>query len=52
MLIRQNQWLRLLNRRKYQNWDAMSEEEPARYQADTKAREQEDNKKLNFRFVY
>jgi len=52
VLIGQNLWLRLLNKRKERVWDAMSEGEKARYQADTKAREQEGNKRLDFKFVY
>lgn len=52
VLIGQNQWLRLLNRRKQRVWDTMTEEEKARYQADTHAREQDGNKRLDFKFVY
>jgi len=52
VLIGQNQWLKRLNRQKLRVWDMMSEGERARYQADTKAREQEGNKRLDFRFVY
>lgn len=49
-LIVQNQWLKILNRRKERTWAAMTEAEKAQYQADTKARELDGNKRLDFRF--
>lgn len=52
VLIGQNQWLKLLNRRKQRTWDAMTVGERAEYQADTNAREQNGNKRLDFKFVY
>lgn len=52
VLVGQNQFLRLLNRRKAKVWDNMSEADRAQYYADTKAREQEGNKRLDFRFRY
>lgn len=50
--VGQNLWLRVLNKRKTKVWDSMTEGEKAQYQADTKAREIEGNKRLDFRFVY
>lgn len=52
VLVGQNMWLRLLNKRKERIWQSMTEEERARYQADTKAREKEGNKRLDYKFVY
>lgn len=50
--IIQREYLRLLNRRKEKQWTSMSEQERARYQADTDSREREGNKRLDFRFAY
>lgn len=50
--VGQNLWLRVLNKRKAKVWDSMTEAEKARYQADTKTRESEGNRRLDFRFVY
>ncbi|KAF4781593.1 major facilitator superfamily transporter [Colletotrichum scovillei] len=46
------QVLVLLNKRKARVWDAMSNEERLAYQSDAAAREQDGNKRLDFRFVY
>ncbi|KAJ9652639.1 hypothetical protein H2198_008119 [Neophaeococcomyces mojaviensis] len=49
-LVAQSQWLKVLNKRKEQVWNKMTEAEKAQYQADTKARELDGNKRLDFRF--
>jgi len=41
-----------LNKKKERQWDAMSAEEKTAYQNDVFARENEGNKRLDFRFVY
>jgi len=51
-IVAQNQWLKLLNRRKERVWSKMNEAEMAQYQADTKARELDGNKRLDFRFKH
>ena len=48
----QRQWLVYLNKKKAQEWDVMTEEEKAEYQADLAAREKDGNKRLDFRFAY
>lgn len=48
----QRQWLVYLNKKKAQQWDLMTEEEKAEYQADLVAREKDGNKRLDFRFAY
>jgi len=40
-----------LNRKKQEKWEVMSSEEKAEYQADVAAREEEGNKRLDFRFA-
>lgn len=52
ILLGQNQFLKLLNRRKERVWDSMSEADKAQYLADTKARQSEGNKRLDFKFRY
>ncbi|KAK5098017.1 hypothetical protein LTS08_006772 [Lithohypha guttulata] len=51
-IVGQSLWLRWLNRRKERVWSSMSEADKAQYQADNKAREQDGNKRLDFRFAY
>lgn len=48
----QREYLRYLNRRKDRTWQVMTTEEKLRYQDDRKAREEEGNKRLDFRFKY
>lgn len=52
MFIVQRQYLVHLNKKKKQVWDAMSSEEKVAYQTDNKAREEDGNKRLDFRFAY
>jgi hypothetical protein len=40
-----------LNKKKQEKWDQMTSEEKTLYQADLVAREQEGNKRLDFRFT-
>jgi hypothetical protein len=47
----QRQVLVRLNRKKQREWEGMTSEEKAVYQADTVAREKEGNKRLDFRFA-
>jgi hypothetical protein len=47
----QRQVLVRLNRKKQREWEGMTSEEKAVYQADTVARENEGNKRLDFRFA-
>jgi hypothetical protein len=47
----QRQVLVSMNKKKQQKWAAMSSEEKANYQADVAAREEEGNKRLDFRFA-
>lgn len=51
-ILTQRQILMYLNKRKEQQWQAMSAEEKIAYQNDTEAREREGNRRLDFRFVY
>lgn len=51
-LVVQRQVLVHLNGKKEKQWEAMSPEDRAAYQADKEAREKEGNKRLDFRFVY
>lgn len=48
----QRQVLVHLNKKKERRWQTMSAEEKAAYQNDTEAREQDGNRRLDFRFVY
>jgi hypothetical protein len=48
----QRQWLVYLNKKKAQEWDIMTEEEKAEYQADLAGREKDGNKRLDSRFAY
>ena len=50
--VAQREYLRLLNRRKERQWNSMTAEEQAAYQTDQHAREQDGNKRLDFRFQY
>lgn len=50
--VLQKEYLRMLNRRKEKVWAAMTEHERTIYQADHEAREEEGNKRLDFRFRY
>ncbi|KAH5988038.1 hypothetical protein HBI82_207050 [Parastagonospora nodorum] len=49
--IVQRQVLVRMNKKKQQKWDQMTSEEKAVYQADTISREQDGNKRLDFRFA-
>jgi hypothetical protein len=48
----QRYYLMHLNKKKAQIWDAMSPQEKIEYQTDVAAREQDGNKRLDFRFAY
>ncbi|CZS97744.1 related to nicotinamide mononucleotide permease [Rhynchosporium agropyri] len=48
----QRQWLILLNKRKEKVWETMSADERFTYQNDIEARENDGNKRLDFRFKY
>lgn len=48
----QREYLRYLNRRKKTVWDSMTVEERLSYQDDREQREQDGNKRLDFRFKY
>lgn len=52
VFVAQQQYLKLLNRRKERQWSALTLEERQAYQADRVAREAEGNKRLDFRFKY
>jgi hypothetical protein len=47
----QRQVLVRMNRNKQQKWEQMTPEEKATYQADVLAREEDGNKRLDFRFA-
>jgi hypothetical protein len=49
--IVQRQYLVRLNKKKQQKWEQMTSEEKAVYQADVVSREQDGNKRLDFRFA-
>jgi hypothetical protein len=49
--IVQRQYLVRLNKKKQQKWEQMTSEEKAVYQADVISREQDGNKRLDFRFA-
>lgn len=51
-ILVQRQVLIFLNKKKERQWQMMSAEEKAAYQSDSQARENEGNKRLDFRFVY
>lgn len=50
--IGQRQYLILLNKRKEKVWSAMTAEERAAYQNNIDSREEDGNKRLDFRFMY
>ncbi|EPS29506.1 hypothetical protein PDE_04456 [Penicillium oxalicum 114-2] len=52
VVLVQREFLRYLNRKKVAAWNAMTLEEQAAYQNDLPAREQDGNKRLDFRFSY
>lgn len=52
VFVAQRQWLVYLNKTKERAWAALSVEERAAYQADQAAREEDGNKRLDFRFQY
>ncbi|KAJ5493510.1 hypothetical protein N7539_002256 [Penicillium diatomitis] len=52
IVFAQREFLRHLNRRKAAAWNAMTLEEQASYQSDVTAREEDGNKRLDFRFSY
>jgi hypothetical protein len=52
VLVAQRQWLVILNKRKERIWRTMDTDERARYQNDVAEREQDGNKRLDFRFKY
>jgi hypothetical protein len=52
VFIVQRQWLSHLNRMKERKWSALSLEEKEAYQADKEQRENDGNKRLDFRFKY
>jgi hypothetical protein len=45
-------WLRHLNATKARAWDKMTQEQQIEYQSDEAAREQDGNKRLDFRFKH
>ena len=51
-ILAQRQWLVRLNRKKQREWERKSQSEQISYQMDKAAREQEGNKRLDFRFAY
>lgn len=50
--VAQRQWLAHLNKRKQRAWDSMTVEQQVLYQSDKEAREEDGNKRLDFRFAY
>ncbi|KAF7719091.1 Uncharacterized protein PECH_000277 [Penicillium ucsense] len=52
IVFAQREFLRHLNRRKVTAWNAMTLDEQAAYQSDVTAREEDGNKRLDFRFSY
>ena len=52
VMLVQRWWLTLLNQRKERVWETMDERERAVYQEDVMSREQEGNKRLEFRFKH
>ena len=52
VFVTQRQWLIYLNKKKERVWESMSAEERIAYQADQVAREEDGNKRLDFRFQY
>ncbi|PYH91607.1 MFS general substrate transporter [Aspergillus ellipticus CBS 707.79] len=52
IFVAQREYLRYLNRQKERKWGAMSTGERVAYQSDQAVREQEGNKRLDFRFKY
>ena len=51
-MLAQKYWLKFLNSKKEKVWSSMSDADKAVYQADSKEREKDGNKRLDFRFVY
>ncbi|PWN53805.1 MFS general substrate transporter [Violaceomyces palustris] len=52
VFVVQRQWLVRLKRRKEETWASMSPDQRVAYQNDLKAREEEGNKRLDFRYAY
>ncbi|KAK7424700.1 hypothetical protein QQX98_000277 [Neonectria punicea] len=52
VFLGQRQWIISLNKKKEQEWERLTPEEKVEYQTDKVAREQDGNKRLDFRFAY
>lgn len=50
--VAQRQWVMYLNKKKQEEWGAMTREQQVDYQMDMEAREKDGNKRLDFRFAY